>query len=97
MPDGTVKIIAEAPKKVIQKFIKKIKTKEPPINIERIQTKYSKPTSEFKYFTIKYGELAEEMAEGFGTGLKYMNLSRTETSKKYQQNTMQSQKRLARR
>ena len=84
MPDGTVKIIAEAPKRVIQKFVKKIKIKEPPINIERIQAKYSKPTSEFKYFIIKYGELADEMAEGFGTGLKYMNLSRTETKQGFQ-------------
>jgi len=78
MPDGTVKIIAEAPKNAIQKFIETIRVKEPPITVEHIEAKYTKPTGEFKFFAIKYGELAEEMAEGFGTGQSYINLSRTE-------------------
>jgi len=42
------------------------------------------PTGEFKHFTIKYGTLAEQMAEGFGTELKYINLSRTETKEGFQ-------------
>lgn len=84
MPDGTVKISAEAPKETIKKFIKALRVKEPPIKVESIQTKYSKPTGEFKYFKIKYGKLAEEMAEGFSTGLKYMNLSKAETKQGFQ-------------
>jgi len=67
MPDGTIKIIAEASKNTIQKFIKAIKIKGSPINVEHIGTKYSKPTGKFKFFTIRYGDLPEEMAEGFGT------------------------------
>lgn len=78
MPDGTVKIVAEAPKKTIEKFVKTIRIKEPPINVERTEIKYSKPTGEFKFFAIKYGDLNEEMGEGFGTGLKYMGLLRAE-------------------
>lgn len=84
MPDGTVKIVAEAPKNTIAKFIKTIQIKDPPINVEQIETRYSKPTSEFKFFTIKYGDLVEEMAEGFGTGLSYINVSRTENKQGFQ-------------
>ena len=78
MPDGTVKIIAEAPKNTLTRFLKTIQIKEPPINVEHIETKYSRPTGKFKFFAIKYGDLTEEMAEGFGTGLSYISLSRAE-------------------
>jgi len=78
MPDGTVKIVAEAPTKTIQKFIKTLKIKDLPTNVREIKVKQAKPTGEFEFFTIKYGDLNEEMGEGFGTGLKYMNLSRAE-------------------
>lgn len=74
MPDGTIKVIAEAPKETIKKFIKALKVKEPPINVQHIQTKCSKPTNESKYFTIKYGTLIEEMIEGFGTEINYRKL-----------------------
>jgi len=84
MPDGTVKIIAEAPENVIQRFVEALKVQEPPANVESIQVTYSKPTGEFQFFTIKYGDLTEETAEGFGTGLKYVNLSRYETREGFQ-------------
>jgi len=84
MPDGTVRIVAEAPKNTIAEFIKTIQIKEPPINVERIETRYSKPTGKFKFFTMKYGDLSEEMAEGFGTGLSYINVSRAENKQGFQ-------------
>lgn len=84
MPDGTVKIIAEAPQKNLETFIKKLRIKEPPIHVDHIETKRTKPTKEFKFFLIKYGDLNEEMGEGFGTGLKYINLSRAETKEGFQ-------------
>jgi len=84
MLDGTVKIIAEAPKNTIAKFIETIQLKEPPINVEHIETKYTKPPGRFKFFTIKYGDLAEEMTEGFGTGLSFINLSRAENKQGFQ-------------
>lgn len=84
MPDGTVKIIAEAPKTNIEKFIKTLQIREPPIYVDRIETKRTKPTTEFKFFSIKYGDLNEEMGEGFGTGLKYVGLSRAETKQGFQ-------------
>lgn len=84
MPDGTVKIIAEAPKTNIEKFIKTLQIREPPIYVDRMETKRTKPTTEFKFFSIKYGDLNEELGEGFGTGLKYVNLSRAETKQDFQ-------------
>jgi len=84
MPDGAIKIVAEAPEDVIQSFIEALKTKEPPITVENIQATYSEPTGEFQHFTIKYGDPTEEMAEGFGAGLRYVNLSRRETREGFQ-------------
>jgi len=74
MPDGTVKIMAEAPENVIRKFLEALKVKEPPVDVESIQVTYPKPTGEFQFFTIKYGDLTEEMAEGFGTEMEYRKL-----------------------
>jgi len=79
MPDGTVKVIAEASVDIVKKFIEALEVKEPPVVVERVQVTYLKPTGEFQFFAITYGNLTEEMAEGFGTGLKYINLSRHET------------------
>ena len=84
MPDGAIKIVAEAPEDVIQSFIEALKTKEPPITVENIQATYSEPTGVFQHFTIKYGDPTEEMAEGFGAGLRYVNLSRRETREGFQ-------------
>lgn len=74
MPNGAVKIIAEAPKKNIEKFIKTLQIREPPIYVDRMETKRTKPTTEFKFFSIKYDTLIEEMAEGFGAEIKYTKL-----------------------
>jgi len=84
MPDGTVKIIAEAPEETINRYVETLTIREPPINVEKIQVTHSPPTGEYQYFTMKYGDLAEEMTEGFGTGLKYINLSRQENKEGFQ-------------
>lgn len=84
MPDGTVKIVAEAPEETINRYVETLTVREPPINVEKIQVTHAPPTGEHQYFTIKYGDLAEEMTEGFGTGLKYINLSRQENREGFQ-------------
>jgi len=74
MPDGTVKIIAEAPRKTIEKFIKALQIKEPPTNVYQIKVKTTKPTGKFEFFTIKYGDPTEEIAEGVGALIKHSKL-----------------------
>lgn len=89
MPDGTVKIIAEGPQKSIEKFLATLQIREPPIRVDRIETKHTKPTKEFKFFLIRYGDLTEEIAEGFGTGLKYIDLSRVEAKQSFRNLSVQ--------
>jgi len=84
MPDGTVKIIAEATDENIQKFIESIKITDPPIRVEDIKISKTKQTGEFQFFMIKQGDLVDEMAEGFGAGLKYMDLSRKENKEGFE-------------
>lgn len=84
MPDGTVRVVAEAPEQVIEAFTKKLEVREAPINVENVMSTYSKPTGEFQSFAVKFGDLTEEMAEGFASGLKYMNVSRQETTEGFQ-------------
>lgn len=84
MPDGTVKITAEASENIVQSFIEALDVKEPPVAVEDIEVTYSQPTGEFQYFTTKHGDPTDEMYEGFGTGLRYMDLSRHEMREGFQ-------------
>lgn len=79
LPDGSVEIVAEASKEIVDKFIDAVKIREPPIDVARLDLVYAKATGEYGYFGLVSGDLAEEIVEGFGTGLKYINLSREET------------------
>lgn len=66
--DGTVEIICEGEKKVIEDFRRKIKIKDELIDVKKISATYEEPTGEFKYFKAEYGEVAEEIAESVGAG-----------------------------
>jgi acylphosphatase len=68
MEDGTVEIICEGGKKVIEDFKKRIKIKDELIDVKNISASYEEPTGEFKYFKIEYGGVAEEIAESIGAG-----------------------------
>lgn len=79
LPDGSVEIVAEASKEMVDKFVDTLKFREPPIDVARIDVVYGEATGEYEHFNLIPGDLAEEIVEGFGTGLKYINLSRKET------------------
>jgi len=79
LPDGSVEVVAEAPKDIVDKFINALKFREPPIDVARIDVAYGEATGEFEHFSLIAGDLAEEIVEGFGAGLKYINLLREET------------------
>ncbi|MCS7365135.1 MAG: acylphosphatase [archaeon GB-1867-035] len=64
-PDGSVQIFIQGPKEKLQEFIKRIR--KPPLGkVETIQIKEAKTNPKIKTFKIIYGELAEELQEGFG-------------------------------
>jgi len=77
-PDGSVEIVAEASKETIDKFVNAVKFKQPPIDVARLDVAYAEATGEYQHFNLISGDLTEEIVEGFGTGLKYINLSRDE-------------------
>lgn len=70
--DGTVRIVCEGDRETVNKFVNKIKIKDPPINVEEVEVKFSEPTGEFRTFNIKYGGLQEELAEGLGAGVTHL-------------------------
>lgn len=65
---GEVQIICEGERQEVENFIKEINIKEDLIQVKNISTTYEKPTGEFKYFEIEYGDVPEEIAEGIGAG-----------------------------
>ena len=78
VPDGTVKMVAEGPKRDLKAFVEAVKVREPPIDVKELKVTYGKPTGEFECFAIRYGEQTEEIAQGFGAGFRYIGLVRVE-------------------
>jgi len=64
--DDSVSIFIQGEKENINKFIEVIKNAPQPIYIENISIQEETPKKELKYFTIVYGDLGEELQEGFG-------------------------------
>lgn len=65
--DGSVSIFVQGEENKIEKFIEAI-TKAPlPIVVTKIEKEPASYDASIKYFTIKYGDLAEELQEGFGS------------------------------
>ncbi len=74
LDDGRVEIVAEGEEKDLEDFLARIKVKEDPIRVERMEVQEERPTGEFKGFRIVTGNLEEEMVEGFGTSASYLTL-----------------------
>jgi len=64
--DDSVSIFIQGEKENIDKLIEIIKEAPQPIYIENILIREETPKKELKYFTIVYGDLGEELQEGFG-------------------------------
>jgi acylphosphatase len=79
MPDGTVKVVCEGEKNLIEKFVSGIKMKTEIVEVEDIQVEYSNATGEFKGkgFDIKVEEsfkgMIKELFRGYVTSEKYFN------------------------
>jgi acylphosphatase len=73
-----VRIVCEGNKASIDSFIRLIKIKEYPIDVENLDFKFEDATGEFEYFEIKRGDMAEELGER----LDIANAKMTEMSQK---------------
>ncbi len=73
--DGTVLIVGEAEKDILEDFIRKLKPEDDPlINVDKTDIKYEKPTGEFKYFEIRRGSSDEESGERLDTAQKALKV-----------------------
>ena len=64
--DDSVTIFIQGDEDSINRFIDIISNPPRPIIIKNIDVKGAQIDEDIEYFTIKYGELAEELQEGFG-------------------------------
>lgn len=62
-PGDEIRIVCEGEKASIESFIKLIKIKEPPIDVEDLKVDFTEATGKFGHFRIKRGDMAEEMGE----------------------------------
>ena len=75
--DGFVRIVCEADKDALKKFIKLINIKQDLIAVENIETVKTQPaTGEYKYFDIKYGSMEDEMGERMVAAFKIATATR---------------------
>ncbi len=63
--DGTVQIFAQGDHLKIERFLNELKNAQPPIVIERVETRKSR-SRPLRTFQVKYGPMSVELQEGFG-------------------------------
>ncbi len=66
LPDGSVEIFIQGEEKKILKFLETMKQPPPIVKIRETKKKEAQIKPEIKRFKIIYGELADELQEGFG-------------------------------
>lgn len=77
--DGTVQIVCEAEKEVLDDFVKKISVKEDFIDVGRIRIVETSPAiGEFEYFDIKYGLPEEELGDRMVMAVNFAKETRKE-------------------
>lgn len=84
LEDGTVKIQCKGEEKTINEFKRRINVKEPniaPLAVveDMKETELAQGTVKETIFKEKYGGTNAEMAQGFSTGMNYLNHFNTKT------------------
>jgi acylphosphatase len=67
MLDGSVSIFVQGEEKLINDFVNAIREVKEPVRVKSIDVKEAKVNAKIKRFEVKYGKLAEELQEGFGS------------------------------
>ena len=78
--DGSVRIIVEGPQETVNTFLARIAIREEPVHVKDVKPDFSKATGAFTTFRIAPNDMPAELVEGFGTGMAYLNVFRTETN-----------------
>ncbi len=58
-----VRIVCEGDKASIESFVRLIRMKEYPVEVENLDIRFGDATGEFEYFEIKRGDMTEELGE----------------------------------
>jgi acylphosphatase/archaellum component FlaC len=66
LPDGSIEIFIQGEKEQLTKFFEILEQPTPPAKIAEIKREEIAPNPETKEFKLVYGELGEELQEGFG-------------------------------
>ncbi|MCX8204971.1 MAG: acylphosphatase [Candidatus Nezhaarchaeota archaeon] len=66
LPDGSVEILIQGGEELVKGFLEALKKPPPPAIVREVLEEKAEPRPEVKEFKIIYGELAEELQEGFG-------------------------------
>ena len=72
LDDGSVEIECEGQGEQIDEFVEAIRSFKEPIVVQDVEVSHADGTGELKSFRIVSGDLADEMVEGFGTGLAFL-------------------------
>jgi acylphosphatase len=67
LPDGSIEIFIQGEKEQLTKFLETLKHPHPPAKVTEIKSEEATVNPEIKQFKLVYGELGEELQEGFGT------------------------------
>jgi acylphosphatase len=70
--DGNVRVVAEADKETLARFVEEIKVKKDFIDVEGVSVKYGRAGGKFKFFKIKYGSVQGELGERMGAAVTYL-------------------------
>jgi acylphosphatase/soluble cytochrome b562 len=66
LPDGSIEIFVQGEKEGVSKFLEIIKHPMPPVQVREVRQEETEVNPEVREFRIIYGELIEELQEGFG-------------------------------
>lgn len=66
LPDGSIEIFIQGEKEQLTKFLEMLKQPLPPAKVTEIKSEEAAVNPEIKQFKLVYGELGEELQEGFG-------------------------------
>ena len=67
LEDGTVRLFVQAEDEVLEQFLQAVMNPPPPAIVRSVEELPARPDRKLKSFRIRYGRLADELQEGFGS------------------------------
>jgi len=65
--DGSISVFAQGERRLVEQFLEKIRGPPRPVVVEGFEAEAAKLNPKVKFFNVRFGSLAEELQEGFGS------------------------------